>query len=210
MVEQKAPGTEKSLISARMAAWSSVVEETSRPVAQGCQDSATRTVYMTSPPAARRLRHTWERDSTPLWRELASFCPASRDRQHWGRHGHPGSARRETEGGAAGTTGREPSSFLPDVRANAARELRTRIRTSIEAENTDEGTPAGRTRSPVGKQPPGTAVPVVYDVGSPRVKVPEALGNSKAESPTWAPPVLLQSGVLVKDSETLTLWSLGS
>ena len=31
-----------------------------------------------------------------------------------------------------------------------------------------------------------------------------------AESPTWAPPVLLQSGVLVKDSETLTLWSLGS
>ncbi len=29
-----------------------------------------------------------------------------------------------------------------------------------------------------------------------------------AESPTWAPPVLLESGILVKDSETLTLWSL--
>jgi len=30
-----------------------------------------------------------------------------------------------------------------------------------------------------------------------------------AESPTWAPPVLMQSGVLVKDLETLTFWSLG-
>ena len=28
-----------------------------------------------------------------------------------------------------------------------------------------------------------------------------------SESPTWAPPVLLESGVLVKDLETLTLWS---
>ena len=30
----------------------------------------------------------------------------------------------------------------------------------------------------MGKQTTGTAVPVVYDVGSPRMKVPEALGNS--------------------------------
>ncbi len=29
-----------------------------------------------------------------------------------------------------------------------------------------------------------------------------------AESSTWAPPVLLESGILVKDSQTLTLWSL--
>lgn len=29
-----------------------------------------------------------------------------------------------------------------------------------------------------------------------------------AESPTWAPPVLLASGILVKDRQTLTLWSL--
>jgi outer membrane protein assembly factor BamB len=29
-----------------------------------------------------------------------------------------------------------------------------------------------------------------------------------SESATWAPPVLLESGILVKDSETLTLWSL--
>jgi len=29
-----------------------------------------------------------------------------------------------------------------------------------------------------------------------------------AESNTWAPPVLLKSGILVKDSQTLTLWSL--
>jgi outer membrane protein assembly factor BamB len=29
-----------------------------------------------------------------------------------------------------------------------------------------------------------------------------------AESPTWAPPVLLESGVLVKDNQSLTLWSL--
>ncbi|MEO2026600.1 MAG: PQQ-binding-like beta-propeller repeat protein [Fuerstiella sp.] len=29
-----------------------------------------------------------------------------------------------------------------------------------------------------------------------------------AESPTWAPPVLLQNGVLVKDEQSLTYWSL--
>ena len=29
-----------------------------------------------------------------------------------------------------------------------------------------------------------------------------------AESPTWAPPVLLQNGVLIKDDESLTYWSL--
>ncbi len=29
-----------------------------------------------------------------------------------------------------------------------------------------------------------------------------------AESPTWAPPVLLEKGILVKDAKTLTLWSL--
>lgn len=29
-----------------------------------------------------------------------------------------------------------------------------------------------------------------------------------ADSPTWAPPVLLSNGVLVKDNETLTRWSL--
>ncbi len=29
-----------------------------------------------------------------------------------------------------------------------------------------------------------------------------------SESPTWAPPVLMESGILVKDSQTLTLWSL--
>lgn len=29
-----------------------------------------------------------------------------------------------------------------------------------------------------------------------------------AESPTWAPPVLLKSGILVKDKQLLTLWSL--
>ncbi len=29
-----------------------------------------------------------------------------------------------------------------------------------------------------------------------------------SESPTWAPPVLLKQGVLVKDDKTLTLWSL--
>jgi outer membrane protein assembly factor BamB len=31
-----------------------------------------------------------------------------------------------------------------------------------------------------------------------------------AESPTWATPVLLQSGILVKDNQTLTLWSLAT
>ena len=31
-----------------------------------------------------------------------------------------------------------------------------------------------------------------------------------ADSPTWAPPVLLPNGVLVKDQETLTLWSFGA
>ena len=31
-----------------------------------------------------------------------------------------------------------------------------------------------------------------------------------AESATWAPPVLLQNGVLVKDNQTLTLWSLAA
>ena len=31
-----------------------------------------------------------------------------------------------------------------------------------------------------------------------------------AESQTWAPPVLLKSGILVKDVESLTFWSLGS
>lgn len=31
-----------------------------------------------------------------------------------------------------------------------------------------------------------------------------------AESPTWAPPVLLREGVLVKDLEGLTFWSLGA
>ena len=30
-----------------------------------------------------------------------------------------------------------------------------------------------------------------------------------ADSPTWAPPVLLPNGVLVKDQETLTRWSFG-
>ena len=29
-----------------------------------------------------------------------------------------------------------------------------------------------------------------------------------AETPTWAPPVLLQRSVLIKDRETLTLWAL--
>ena len=29
-----------------------------------------------------------------------------------------------------------------------------------------------------------------------------------AESPTWAPPVLLEKGILVKDAKTLTLWTL--
>jgi hypothetical protein len=29
-----------------------------------------------------------------------------------------------------------------------------------------------------------------------------------SESPTWAHPVLLESGILVKDSQRLTLWSL--
>ena len=29
-----------------------------------------------------------------------------------------------------------------------------------------------------------------------------------ADSPTWAPPVLLEDGVLVKDQQTLTLWSM--
>jgi outer membrane protein assembly factor BamB len=29
-----------------------------------------------------------------------------------------------------------------------------------------------------------------------------------AESPTWAPPVLLENGLLVKDNDSLTLWSL--
>jgi hypothetical protein len=29
-----------------------------------------------------------------------------------------------------------------------------------------------------------------------------------AESPTWAPPVLLKDGLLIKDKETLTYWSL--
>lgn len=29
-----------------------------------------------------------------------------------------------------------------------------------------------------------------------------------AESETWAPPVVMESGILVKDSQTLTLWSL--
>jgi outer membrane protein assembly factor BamB len=29
-----------------------------------------------------------------------------------------------------------------------------------------------------------------------------------SESPTWAHPVLLERGILVKDSQTLTLWSL--
>ena len=29
-----------------------------------------------------------------------------------------------------------------------------------------------------------------------------------AETPTWAPPVLLQGGILIKDRETLTLWAL--
>ena len=29
-----------------------------------------------------------------------------------------------------------------------------------------------------------------------------------ANSPTWAPPVLLKGGLLVKDHETLTRWSL--
>jgi outer membrane protein assembly factor BamB len=29
-----------------------------------------------------------------------------------------------------------------------------------------------------------------------------------AESPTWAPPVVLQNGILVKDKESLTMWSL--
>lgn len=29
-----------------------------------------------------------------------------------------------------------------------------------------------------------------------------------ADSPSWAPPVLMQSGILVKDKESLTMWSL--
>lgn len=29
-----------------------------------------------------------------------------------------------------------------------------------------------------------------------------------AESPSWAPPVVMQSGILVKDKESLTMWSL--
>ena len=29
-----------------------------------------------------------------------------------------------------------------------------------------------------------------------------------AETPTWAPPVLMQRGILIKDRETLTLWAL--
>ena len=29
-----------------------------------------------------------------------------------------------------------------------------------------------------------------------------------ADSPTWAPPVLLQNGILVKDQRSLTYWSL--
>jgi outer membrane protein assembly factor BamB len=29
-----------------------------------------------------------------------------------------------------------------------------------------------------------------------------------AQNPTWAPPVLLQNKILVKDTETLTLWAL--
>jgi len=29
-----------------------------------------------------------------------------------------------------------------------------------------------------------------------------------SESPTWAHPVLLENGILVKDDQTLTLWSL--
>ena len=29
-----------------------------------------------------------------------------------------------------------------------------------------------------------------------------------ADSPTWAPPVLLQNGILIKDEQALVFWSL--
>ena len=31
-----------------------------------------------------------------------------------------------------------------------------------------------------------------------------------SENPTWAPPALLKNGILVKDTDTLTLWSLSN
>ena len=36
----------------------------------------------------------------------------------------------------------------------------------------------------------------------------KAASYQVANSPTWAPPVLLKRGLLVKDHEALTLWSL--
>ena len=36
----------------------------------------------------------------------------------------------------------------------------------------------------------------------------EVVSWQVADSPTWAPPVLLPHGLLVKDQQTLTYWSL--
>jgi outer membrane protein assembly factor BamB len=57
---------------------------------------------------------------------------------------------------------------------------------------------------------------VVALVDNGQLKIIEARGDCfekvasyrVAKSPTWAPPVLLERGVLVKDNQTLTLWSL--
>jgi outer membrane protein assembly factor BamB len=60
---------------------------------------------------------------------------------------------------------------------------------------------------------PGYVVALINDgelqiIAASRDRFEKVASYRVAESSTWAPPVLLASGILVKDSQTLTLWSL--
>ena len=60
---------------------------------------------------------------------------------------------------------------------------------------------------------PGHVVALINDgqlkfISATGDQLEEVASYRVSESPTWAPPVLLKDGILVKDKQTLTLWSL--